>query len=104
MGTTKRDAADSASAATSVIDRTTNGKPVVEPPVLGGPEHTDYFLLDDLLTDEKRALRLRVREFRDREVLPIINPYWERAEFPHEPVSSPATEGTAAHRHQSPRP
>ncbi|MEU9208409.1 acyl-CoA dehydrogenase family protein [Streptomyces sp. NPDC048415] len=56
----------------------------VEPPVLGGPEHSDYYLLDNLLTDEQRALRKKVREFMDREVTPIINPYWERAEFPFE--------------------
>ena len=48
--------------------------PTAEPPVLGGPEHTDYYLLNDLLTDEQRALRQRVRSFMDREVLPIINP------------------------------
>lgn len=58
----------------------------VEPPVLGGPEHTDYYLLDKLLTDEQRALRQKVRDFMDREVRPVINPYWERAEFPHELV------------------
>ncbi|MEU3302197.1 acyl-CoA dehydrogenase family protein [Streptomyces sp. NPDC006678] len=60
-----------------------DGKPSgVEPPVLGGPEHADYYLLDNLLSDEQRAVRKRVREFMDREVTPIINPYWERAEFP----------------------
>ncbi|WP_329166099.1 acyl-CoA dehydrogenase family protein [Streptomyces sp. NBC_01717] len=62
-----------------------NGKPSgVEPRVLGGPEHSDYYLLDNLLTDEQRALREQVREFMDREVILIINPYWERAEFPFE--------------------
>jgi glutaryl-CoA dehydrogenase len=63
-----------------------DGQPVVEPPVLGGPEHTDYYHVDDLLTDEQRELRRRVRNFMDQEVRPIINPYWERAEFPHELV------------------
>lgn len=58
----------------------------VEPPVLGGPEHSDYYLLDNLITDEQRALRKKVREFMDQEVTPIINPYWERAEFPFELV------------------
>ncbi|MEV7391712.1 MULTISPECIES: acyl-CoA dehydrogenase family protein [unclassified Streptomyces] len=58
----------------------------VEPPVLGGPEFSDYFLLDNLLTDEQRALKKKVREFMDQEVIPIINPYWERAEFPFELV------------------
>ncbi|MFI6059309.1 acyl-CoA dehydrogenase family protein [Streptomyces sp. NPDC051286] len=78
------------STATAGIDLVTvgsgNGKPVVQPPVLGGPEHTDYFLLNDLLDDEQRALRQKVRDFMDQEVTPIINPYWERAEFPHELV------------------
>jgi len=72
-----------------------NGRPVVEPPVLGGPEHTDYYLINDLLTDEERSLRQRVRDFMDREVTPIINPYWERAEFPHELVPKLAQLGVA---------
>jgi glutaryl-CoA dehydrogenase len=46
----------------------------------------DYYLLDELLADDERQLRDRVREFGDREVLPIINDYWERAEFPFELV------------------
>jgi glutaryl-CoA dehydrogenase len=62
---------------------TSGTRPVVEPPVLGTPQHTDYYLLDELLTDEQRTLRARVRNFMDQEVIPIINPYWERAEFPH---------------------
>jgi glutaryl-CoA dehydrogenase len=49
-----------------------------------GPPGTDYYQLDDLLSDDERAIRDRVRAFADREVLPIINDYWERAEFPFE--------------------
>jgi glutaryl-CoA dehydrogenase len=45
---------------------------------------TDFYLLDELLTGEERELRSRVRDFCDREVMPIINSYWERAEFPFE--------------------
>ena len=45
---------------------------------------TDYYLMDELLTDEERRLRDCVRAFSDREVIPIINGYWERAEFPFE--------------------
>ena len=44
--------------------------------------NTDYYLLDELFTDEARAVRDRVRAFVDAEVLPVINGYWERAEFP----------------------
>ncbi|MFC5828420.1 acyl-CoA dehydrogenase family protein [Nonomuraea insulae] len=72
-----------------------NGRPLVEPPVLGGSEHTDYYLINDLLTDDQRSLRKRVRDFMDREVTPIINPYWERAEFPHELVPKLAQLGVA---------
>jgi glutaryl-CoA dehydrogenase len=60
--------------------------PPVEPPVLGTSEHTDYYLLDELLTDEQRALKAQLRAFMDAEVAPIINPYWERAEFPFQLV------------------
>jgi glutaryl-CoA dehydrogenase len=42
----------------------------------------DFYLFDDLLTEEERDIRDRVRAFCDEEVTPIINPYWERAEFP----------------------
>ena len=47
---------------------------------------TDYYVLDDLFTDEEREVRDRVRVFADAEVIPIINGYWERAEFPFELV------------------
>jgi glutaryl-CoA dehydrogenase len=42
----------------------------------------DYYLLDELLTDEARDVRARVRAFVESDVLPVINGYWERAEFP----------------------
>jgi glutaryl-CoA dehydrogenase len=45
---------------------------------------TDYFFLDDLLTEEERDVRDRVRSFCDKDVIPIINEYWEREEFPFE--------------------
>ena len=50
------------------------------------PRGTDYYLLADLLTDEEREIRDRVRAFVDSDVLPIINDYWERAQFPFELV------------------
>jgi glutaryl-CoA dehydrogenase len=43
---------------------------------------TDFYLLDEKLTGEERAVRDRLREFCAREVTPVINDYWERAEFP----------------------
>jgi glutaryl-CoA dehydrogenase len=42
----------------------------------------DYYLLDNLLTDGARTVRDRVRAFVDAEILPVINDYWDRAEFP----------------------
>ena len=44
----------------------------------------DLFLIEDLLGDEERAVRDRVRAFCEREVRPVINGYWERAQFPFE--------------------
>jgi glutaryl-CoA dehydrogenase len=46
----------------------------------------DYYLLDETLSEQEREIRDRVRAFADREVLPIINDYWEKAEFPFELV------------------
>jgi glutaryl-CoA dehydrogenase len=55
----------------------------------------DYYLLDEILSEEERAIRDRVRAFGDREVLPIINDYWERAEFPFELIPKLAELGIA---------
>lgn len=55
----------------------------------------DFYHLDALLTPEERALRERVRTFCDDEVVPVINDYWERAEFPFELVPRLATLGLA---------
>lgn len=57
--------------------------------MLNTPELTstvpfDYFRIDNFLTDEHKALRDRVRAFVQNDVMPHINPYWERAEFPME--------------------
>ena len=48
---------------------------------------TDYFFLDELLSEEERDIRDRVRSFCDKEVIPVINGYWEREEFPFELLS-----------------
>ncbi len=45
---------------------------------------TDYYLIEELLTDEEREVRDKVRAFADREVIPIINDYWDKAQFPFE--------------------
>ncbi len=55
----------------------------------------DYYRLDEQLTDAERAIRDRVRAFGEQEVLPVINDYWERAEFPFELVPKLAKLGVA---------
>lgn len=55
----------------------------------------DFYLLDELLTDDERELRDRVRAFCDSEIIPIINPYWERGEFPFELIPKMAALGAA---------
>lgn len=54
-------------------------------------ETPDFFLLDQELTSEEIQLRDRVRAFGKSHVLPIIDEYWERAEFPEE-VLAPLSE------------
>ncbi|MDE2635991.1 MAG: acyl-CoA dehydrogenase family protein [Chloroflexota bacterium] len=44
----------------------------------------DFYNCDMHFTDKQKALRQEVRDFVEYEVLPAINPYWERAEFPWE--------------------
>jgi glutaryl-CoA dehydrogenase len=53
----------------------------------------DFYELDELLSDEEHDIRDRVRAFVDQDVTPIINPYWERAEFPFEIVPKLAALG-----------
>lgn len=44
----------------------------------------DFYNLDEKLTEKQTALRDRVRQYVHDVVLPDINPYWDRAEFPLE--------------------
>ena len=56
---------------------TQGGKPL---PVADG----DFYMLARTLSAEDNELRLKVREFMEREVQPVINDFWERDEFPFE--------------------
>ena len=47
---------------------------------------SDLYLLNNLLDDQARQVQARVRAFVDNDLLPVINGYWERAEFPDELV------------------
>ena len=49
---------------------------------IGMSRHTDYFRLSEQLTPQQLDYLVRTRDFVDHEVLPVINGYWERAEFP----------------------
>jgi glutaryl-CoA dehydrogenase len=55
----------------------------------------DFYALESLLDDSGRELLLRVREFMEKSVQPIINDYWIRAAFPHELVPAMARLGIA---------
>ncbi|WP_421942791.1 acyl-CoA dehydrogenase family protein [Pedobacter sp.] len=57
-----------------------SGKKKELPPIDG-----DFYQLgDEALKDEDRALQLKVRAFLEKEVKPIVNHYWNKAEFPFE--------------------
>jgi glutaryl-CoA dehydrogenase len=43
-----------------------------------------YHLGQEALNDEDRALQLKVRAFLEKEVKPVVNKYWLKAEFPQE--------------------
>lgn len=53
----------------------------------------DYFLIDELLTDEHKLVRNSVREWVKREVSPIIEDYAQRAEFPKQLIKGLAEIG-----------
>ena len=47
---------------------------------------TDFYLLDDLLSEEERSTRLSVREFVDREFMPRVRQSFRDARFPMEVI------------------
>lgn len=53
----------------------------------------DYYLLDDLLTDEQKLVRDTVRAWVKKEVSPIIEDYSQRAEFPKQLIGGLAEIG-----------
>jgi glutaryl-CoA dehydrogenase len=44
----------------------------------------DFYSLHTILSEEDQALLQRVRNFLEADVIPIINQYWIREEFPHQ--------------------
>ncbi len=53
---------------------------------IGLARETDYFLMKDQLTEQEKEIFAKVRAFGEAEVLPVVNEYWERGEFPFELV------------------
>lgn len=47
-------------------------------------QHPDYYLLDELLTDEHKLIRDSVRAYVKKEISPIIEEYAQKAEFPEQ--------------------
>ena len=48
---------------------------------LGESLGTDFFSVREQFTDEQWSHFITVRRFVDEEVVPVVGPYWERAEF-----------------------
>jgi glutaryl-CoA dehydrogenase len=46
----------------------------------------DYYLMDELLTDEQKHIREAVRSYVKKEISPVIEDYAQRAEFPQQIV------------------
>ncbi|HZO70891.1 MAG TPA: acyl-CoA dehydrogenase family protein [Ktedonobacteraceae bacterium] len=55
------------------------------------PGYVDYYSIEDLLTEEEKSVRERVRRFCDQEVIPRAAEYWDRAEVPFELLKKLAT-------------
>ena len=47
-------------------------------------QHPDYYLMDEMLSDEHKLIREATREWVKRDVSPIIEEYAQRAEFPNQ--------------------
>ena len=56
-------------------------------------EHPDYYLMDELLTEEHKMVREATREWVKRDVTPVIEDYAQRAEFPRHLVKGLAEVG-----------
>ena len=58
------------------------------------PEDLDLYRFDDLLSDEERSLRDRIRDFVQSRFLPVVNEYWERDDFRPAPVKEMVSNGS----------
>lgn len=67
---------------TDMLADQTYSEDVLNTAEIGRSLGTDYFGLRDELSNQEREYLQRTRDFVDNEVLPVINDYWERADFP----------------------
>ncbi|XP_028075965.1 acyl-coenzyme A oxidase 4, peroxisomal-like isoform X1 [Camellia sinensis] len=69
--------------------------PQATPASIFPPCTSDYFQLDDLLTPEEQSIRMKVREYMEKEIALIMVKYWEKAEFPFDVLPKLAALGIA---------
>ncbi|WP_293924106.1 acyl-CoA dehydrogenase family protein [Sphingobacterium sp. UBA6320] len=58
---------------------TASGKKKELPPING-----DFYHIEDKLSTKDKIIQLKVRDFMEKEISPIVNNYWLRDEFPFE--------------------
>jgi glutaryl-CoA dehydrogenase len=61
------------------------------PPMIEG----DFYSVSELLTPDERQYQLDVRMFMEREVKPLADEYWMKAEFPHQLIEKVGKLGLA---------
>ncbi len=52
-----------------------------QPPIEG-----DFYQLSETLTDDERAMQLRVRVFMEKEIKPVVNEHWLAGTFPYDVI------------------
>ena len=63
-----------------MLEQGSGGHRKKELPAIDG----DFYDISHSLNEEDRALQLKVRAFMEKEIQPIVNEYWLKAEFPFE--------------------
>ena len=66
-------------------------------------QHPDYYLVDELLTDEHKLIRDTVRAYVKRDISPIIEEYAQKAEFPKQIIKGLGEVDKSDERH-TPKP
>ncbi|MFF1876101.1 acyl-CoA dehydrogenase family protein, partial [Kitasatospora herbaricolor] len=55
---------------------------------------SDFYGYENLLTDREKAFIADLRTYLESEVKPVVNEYWEKAEFPHQIIEGLHRTGT----------